>query len=201
MLGSNRIVPVVRIDDAGRAGELASVLSEAGISVIEITFRTGAAEGAIRKCREVSGICVGAGTVRSKEQVDRAKDSGAEFLVSPGFNPAIVEYAAKRGLPHVPGTITPGEVEQACDLGLSVLKFFPAEQAGGTAFLKALGSVYPEVSFMPTGGITADNIRDYLALDNVLACGGSWIVKPQWVNDGDFGKISEACTQALALIG
>ncbi len=199
MLGSNRIVPVVKINDAGRATELASALTDSGITVIEITFRTDAAAEAIRRCRDVGGLAVGAGTVRTKEQIDQAVDSGAEFLVSPGFNPAIVDYALKKGVPHVPGTITPGEVEQASDMGLSVLKFFPAEQAGGTKFLKALGSVYPDIGFMPTGGVGAGNIRDYLALANVIACGGSWIVDPAWIAEGRFDEVRAASREAVTL--
>lgn len=199
MLGANRIVPVVKINDAGQATDLASALTDAGITVIEVTFRTDAAAEAIRRCRDVAGLAVGAGTVRTREQIDQAVDSGAEFLVSPGFNPAIVEYAQKKGIPHVPGTITPGEVEQASDMGLTVLKFFPAEQAGGTKFLKALGSVYPEVGFMPTGGIGAGNIREYLALANVIACGGSWIVDPGWIAEGRFDQVRAASREAVTL--
>lgn len=201
MLGENRIVPVVKIEDAGRAIDLAASLKRSGITVIEITFRTEAAAEAIKRCRDDrSGVIVGAGTVRTKEQVDRAIDSGAEFLVSPGFNPVVCEYALSKGVPHVPGTITPSEIEQATNLGLEVLKFFPAESAGGVAFLKSLAAVYPDIGIMPTGGINAGNINDYLALPNVIACGGSWMVKPQWIADGDFATIEKTSTEAVATI-
>lgn len=201
LLGGNRLVPVVKLEEPQKAADLATTLRDAGITVIEITFRTSSAAESIRRCRDVADMVVGAGTVRTTRQVDEAIDAGAQFLVSPGFNPEIVRYAATRGIPHIPGTITPGEIEQATALGLSVLKFFPAEQAGGAAFLKALGSVYPEVRFVPTGGIGPGNIADYLALSNVVACGGSWIVKPQWLDAGDFESVRRETEHALALLG
>ena len=188
----------MKIEDAARAVELASVLEKSGITIIEITFRTAAAAEAIRRCRDIGGsIVVGAGTVRTTEQVDRAIDSGAKFLVSPGFHPKIVEYSLKKGVPHIPGTITPSEVEQANDLGLDVLKFFPAVQAGGVGFLKSLAAVYPEIGFMPTGGINVANIGEYLALPNVLACGGSWMVKPDWIAEGRVDLIAQTAEEAV----
>jgi len=201
LLGSNRIVPVVKIEDAARAVDLQAALVDAGITIIEITFRTDAAAAAIEACRASAGsMVVGAGTVRTIEQVDRAIDAGAEFLVAPGFSRTITEYALKKGVPHIPGTITPTEVEMATELGLDVLKFFPAEQAGGPGFLKSLGAVYPGIGFMPTGGVNAGNIKDYLALPNVLACGGSWMVKPEWINAGEFGVIRKTAAEALKAI-
>ena len=200
ILGSNRIVPVVSIDDASRAADLVSTLAAAGVTIIEVTFRTDAAAETIRRCRDAGGVAVGAGTVRTRDQVDLAMDSGAEFLVSPGFNPAVVDYAQQKGIAHVPGTMTPGEVERAAAMGLDVLKFFPAEPAGGSRFLKVLGSVYPEIGFMPTGGIGPDNLGEYLALPNVLACGGSWMVEPGWITDGNFDQVRSACEEARALI-
>lgn len=198
MLGNNRIVPVVKIDDDARATALAETLKRSGITVIEITFRTDAAAEAIRRCRnETEGVVVGAGTVRTKDQVDRAIDAGAEFLVSPGFNPVVCEYALSKGVPHIPGTITPSEIEQATNLGLDVLKFFPAESAGGVGFLKSLAAVYPDIGIMPTGGVNAGNLADYLALPNVVACGGSWMVKPQWISDGNFGAIEKTSKAAI----
>lgn len=201
ILGDNKIVPVVKIEDAGRATALADALRQGGITVIEITFRTDAAAEAIKRCRaESTGVIVGAGTVRTKDQVNRAIDSGAEFLVSPGFNPVVCEYALTKGIPHIPGTITPSEIEQAMNLGLDVLKFFPAESAGGVAFLKSVAAVYPDIGIMPTGGVNAANIGDYLALSNVVACGGSWMVKPQWISDGDFAAIEKTSKEAIAAI-
>lgn len=201
MMGSNRIVPVVKIEDAARAADLKGALEESGITIIEITFRTDAAAEAIKRCRNAGGaMVVGAGTVRTIEQVDRAIDAGAQFLVSPGFNATITEHALKKGVPHVPGTITPTEIEAATEFGLEVLKFFPAEQAGGSAFLKSLSAVYPEIGFMPTGGVNASNIGDYLALTNVVACGGSWMVKPEWIASGAFDRIRAVSAEAVAAI-
>ncbi|MCG8481645.1 MAG: bifunctional 4-hydroxy-2-oxoglutarate aldolase/2-dehydro-3-deoxy-phosphogluconate aldolase [Spirochaetales bacterium] len=200
MLGTNRIVPVVKIEEAARAPDVGGALVDAGITVIEITFRTPAAAEAIGRCRDVKALRVGAGTVRTTEQVDRAIDGGAEFLVAPGFDPAIVEHAAKRGIPHIPGTITPSEIERAVSYGLEVLKFFPAESAGGTGFLKAVSAVFPEVSFVPTGGINAANLAEYLALPNVAACGGSWMVKSDWIAGGDYARIETAAREAVAAV-
>lgn len=201
ILGTNRIIPVVKIADAGQAADLAAVLQDAGVSVIEITFRTSAAAEAIRRIRDaVSGMAVGAGTVRTTAQVDQAIDSGAEFLVSPGFNPSVCSHALARGVVPVPGVMTPSEVEQASALGLDTLKFFPAEQAGGTAFLRALAPVYPDIRFVPTGGITAENLASYLELPNVPACGGSWMVRPHWIADGDFAAVERATREACAVL-
>lgn len=201
LLGSNRIVPVVKIEDADRAVDLQAALVEAGITIIEITFRTAAAAEAIEACRGSAGsMVIGAGTVRTIEQVDRAIDAGAEFLVAPGFSRELTEYALKKGIPHIPGTITPTEIEMATSLGLDVLKFFPAEQAGGPGFLRSLSAVYPEIGFMPTGGVNASNISDYLALPNVLACGGSWMVKPEWIAAGDFESIRRTAADAVRTI-
>lgn len=202
MIGGNRVIPVVKIEDADRAADLVEALRLGGITVVEITFRTAAAGEAILRCRKAqSGSIVGAGTVRTIEQVDQALDKGAQFLVSPGFNPAIVEYAIKKGVPHIPGAITPSEIEQAADLGLRELKFFPAEAAGGVPFLKSLVAVYPEIAFMPTGGITTDNLGAYLALKNVLACGGSWMVQPEWIANGQFDRIRDTAEAAVEMAG
>ncbi len=201
LLGTNKIVPVVKIEDAVRAPDVGRALVAAGITVIEITFRTAAAAEAIKRCRDASGdLRVGAGTVRTVEQIDWAIDGGAEFLVAPGFDPDIVEHAAKRGIPHIPGTITPTEIERAVSYGLDVLKFFPAEHAGGAGFLKSVAAVFPEVSFVPTGGINAANLADYLALPSVAACGGSWMVRHDWIAEGDFARIESVSREAVALV-
>lgn len=197
IIGTNSVIPVATLEDAERAVDVADALVRGGISVIEITFRTDAAVQSIQRCRDLGDrIRVGAGTVRTRAQVDQAIDAGAEFIVSPGFNPDICEYVLSRGIPHIPGTITPGEVEQANALGLDVLKFFPAEAAGGVDFLKSLAAVYPDVSFVPTGGIKKENLSDYLALPNVVACGGSWLTNRRWVEAGEYERIVEACIDA-----
>ena len=191
------LVPVIALDDPDGAVPLARALLAGGITVAEITFRTAAAQEAIRRMREVPGITVGAGTVLTHEQADRAIEAGAEFLVTPGFNPDMVRYAQERGVFIVPGTSVPGEMEQALALGLETVKFFPAEQSGGAAKLKAVAAVYPRLRFMPTGGITAENMSTYLKLPNVIACGGSWMVKGDLLRAGDFEAVTRLSRQAV----
>lgn len=168
------IVPVVAIDDAKKAVPLAKVLVAGGLPVAEVTFRTAAGEEAIRTIsREVPEMLVGAGTVLTREQVDRALAAGAQFIVSPGFNPDTVTYGLSKGALMIPGTATPGEMEQAMALGLDVVKFFPAEQNGGVAKLKAMAGPYKTLKWMPTGGVNAKNLTDFLSFDQIVACGGT----------------------------
>lgn len=197
------IVPVVALGDARHAVPLAKALAKGGIDVVEVTFRTDAAEESIRAiAAELPEVLVGAGTVLTKEQVDRAIGAGAQFLVSPGFNPEIVAYALSKGAPIVPGTATPGEMEQAIALGLDAVKFFPAEQNGGVAALKAVSAVYRNLRFMPTGGVNPQNLNDYLSFDKVLACGGSWMVKNDLVEAERYDEISTLAAQAVsAMLG
>ena len=145
-------------------------------------------------------LFVGAGTVLTVEQVNRAVNAGAKFIVSPGLNPEVVKYCVQRGIPVCPGTCTPSEVEQALALGLDAVKFFTAEPAGGLGFIKAMAAPYVGVKFMPTGGISAKNVREYLAYDRILACGGSWMVKNDLVKAGDFEKITELVREAAAIV-
>lgn len=185
-----KIVPVIVIDDAEDAEGLSDALCEGGIPVAEVTFRTEAAEETIRR---MSGrhpdMLVGAGTVLTKEQVDRAAEAGAKFIVTPGLNPEIVCYCQERNVPVCPGVATPSEVEKAMSLGLDLVKFFPAEPMGGIKMLKAISAVYSNVYFMPTGGINGENISDYLAMERVAACGGSWMVKKDLIKAGEFDQI------------
>ena len=184
------IIPVVVIDNEESAEPLAEALLKGGLPCAEITFRTSAAEGAIRRMSDkYPELLVGAGTVLNKEQTDRAAEAGAKFMVSPGFNPENVRYALSKGIPFIPGTQTPGEMEQAMALGLDVVKFFPAEPSGGLNMIKAVAAAYTKLSFMPTGGINADNVRQYLMYDRIIACGGSWMVKKDLINSGDFAEI------------
>lgn len=185
-----KIVPVIVIDDAEDAEELSDALCEGGIPVAEVTFRTEAAEETIRRMsRRHPDMLVGAGTVLTKEQVDRAADAGAKFVVTPGLNPEIVRYCQERNVPVCPGVATPSEVEKAMSLGFDLVKFFPAEPLGGIKMLKAISAVYSNVYFMPTGGINGENISDYLAMDRVAACGGSWMVKKDLIKTGEFDQI------------
>jgi 2-dehydro-3-deoxyphosphogluconate aldolase/(4S)-4-hydroxy-2-oxoglutarate aldolase len=194
------IVPVVEIATVDRAAGLGRALLAAGLPCAEITFRTAAAADAIRALRDACpDLLVGAGTVLRPEQVDAALAAGAAFLVAPGFNPAVVDRALERGVPMVPGVCTPSEIERAMGAGLDTLKFFPAEVSGGVAFLKAVAPVYPAVRFVPTGGVDAANLGAYLGLPNVLACGGSWMVRRELVATGEFDTIERLAAEAVAL--
>ncbi|MDR2501068.1 MAG: bifunctional 4-hydroxy-2-oxoglutarate aldolase/2-dehydro-3-deoxy-phosphogluconate aldolase [Treponema sp.] len=200
-LGNIGLVPVVKIDDAEKAVPLAKALSSGGIPCAEITFRTAAAAAAIeRVSREAPDILLGAGTVLKPEQVDQAVAAGARFIVSPGFNPKVVERCIAKGVPIAPGCSTPSDMEAALEMGLDTIKFFPAEPSGGLAYIKAVSAPYPSLKFMPTGGISPANIASYLAYDKVLACGGSWMVPPEAVNAGDFDRISALCAEASAAV-
>ena len=192
------IVPVVVLKDAKAAAPLAKALCEGGIPCAEITFRTEAAEEAIRiMTSEYPKMLVGAGTVLTTEQVDRAIKAGAQFIVSPGFNPELVKYCINRGIPVTPGVSNPSDVEQAIALGLEVVKFFPAEAVGGLNMIKALAAPYVNMKFMPTGGITEKNINAYLAFPKILACGGSWMVKGELIEAGEFKEITKLTKKAV----
>lgn len=197
------IVPVIAINDVEKAVPLAKALVAGGLPVAEVTFRTDAAEESIRRiATEVPEMLVGAGTVLTKDQVDRAHNAGSKFMVSPGFNPEITKYALSKGIVFAPGTATPGEMEQAMELGLDVVKFFPAEQNGGIAKIKAVAAPYGKLRFMPTGGVSADNLMDYLSFEKVVACGGTWMVKADLINEGKFDEITRLTRQAVnAMLG
>ncbi len=195
------VVPVVVLNDAKDAAPLAKALCEGGLPCAEVTFRTEAAEESIRiMATEFPEMVIGAGTVLTIEQVDRAVAAGAKFIVSPGFDPEIVDYCISKGIVVLPGCITPSEVAQAVKRGLDVVKFFPAEQFGGVATIKALAAPYTSVRFMPTGGISAKNLADYLGFKKIVACGGSWMVKGDLVVAGEFDKIKEMTAEAVALV-
>lgn len=196
-LGRHRLVPVVVLRDAADAAPLAEALEAGGLPVAEVTFRTDAAEASIKAMADRGGVLVGAGTLASPEQVDRAVDAGARFAVTPGFHDAVVERCQERGLPVFPGVCTPGDIERARAAGLSTVKFFPAEAYGGVNTLKALAGPYAGVRFVPTGGITSANVASYLALPSVVACGGSWMVKPELFAGGDFSGVREATRSAV----
>ncbi|MBQ0000635.1 MAG: bifunctional 4-hydroxy-2-oxoglutarate aldolase/2-dehydro-3-deoxy-phosphogluconate aldolase [Clostridiales bacterium] len=200
-LSSYGVVPVVVLNDAKDAEPLAKAMVEGGLPVAEVTFRTDAAEESIRIMAEkYPEMIVGAGTVLTIDQVDRAVAAGAKFIVSPGFDPEIVDYCLSKGICVTPGIITPSELAQAVKRGLEVVKFFPAEQFGGLATIKALAAPYTQVKFMPTGGISAKNIKDYLGFNKIIACGGSWMVKGDLVKAGEFDKIKDMCAEAVALV-
>lgn len=185
-----KIVPVIAINDAAHAVPLAKVLVENGLPCAEVTFRTDAAQESIRLMRDAyPDLLIGAGTVLTTQQVDQAISAGADFIVSPGLNPTTVKYCQQRGIAIVPGVNNPSLVEQAMELGLKTLKFFPAEPSGGVAMLKALSAVYP-VQFMPTGGVNPRNVADYLAIPSVVACGGTWMVPSALMDSGNWDEIA-----------
>lgn len=195
------VVPVVVLNDAKDAAPLAKALCEGGLPCAEVTFRTEAAEESIRiMAKEFPEMVLGAGTVLTTEQVDRAVAAGAKFIVSPGFDAEIVDYCLEKEITVLPGCITPSEVAQAVKRGLAVVKFFPAEQFGGVATLKALAAPYTGVKFMPTGGINAKNLKEYLSFSKILACGGSWMVKGDLVAAGKFEEIKAMTKEAVALV-
>lgn len=195
------IVPVVVLEDAKDAEPLAQALCDGGLPCAEVTFRTAAAEESIKIMSEkFPDMLVGAGTVITTEQVDRATAAGAKFIVSPGLNPSIVKYCADNGILITPGCANPSDIEQAIAYGLEVVKFFPAEQAGGLPYIKAISAPYTGIKFMPTVGINPENVRDYLSYNRILACGGSWMVKGDLVKARNFGKIRELVKEAVGIV-
>ena len=195
------VVPVVVLHNQKDAAPLAKALCEGGLPCAEVTFRTEAAEESIRiMATQFPKMLIGAGTVLTIDQVDRAVAAGAKFIVSPGFDPEIVDYCISKDILVLPGCITPSEVAQAVKRGLEVVKFFPAVQFGGIATIKALAAPYTGVKFMPTGGISAKNLADYLEFKKIVACGGSWMVKGDLVAAGEFDKIKEMTAEAVALV-
>ena len=195
-----RLIPVITLNQAEQAVALGQTLLAAGLPGAEITFRTPAAAEAIRLLRAAfPDLLIGAGTVLTSSQVDAAMAAGADFIVSPGLNPTTVRYCQQQGIPIIPGINNPSQVEQALELGLSTLKFFPAEASGGIAMLKALSAVYP-VQFMPTGGISPANVEKYLALPSVIACGGTWMVPNDLIDQGDWSTLTTLIGEAAALV-
>jgi len=195
------ILPVIALDDVAQAVPLAKALAAGGIPAAEVTFRTAAGEDAIRRiAQECPEILVGAGTVLTTEQVNRAVKAGARFIVSPGTNMKVVYHCQEAGIQPIPGVVTPTEIETAMELGLDVLKFFPAEPSGGLTMIKALAAPYTKVKFIPTGGISAANVGEYLRYPKVLACGGSWMVKKELVNAGRFDEIRTLAAEAAAIV-
>lgn len=200
-LSQGGIVPVIKVEDPEQAVPLANALADGGVACAEITFRTQAADAAIRRiCTEQPEMLVGAGTVLHVEQVDRAMEAGAKFIVSPGLNPAVVERCMSCGIPVIPGVMTPTEIERAMGYGLNTLKFFPAELAGGIAFLKAVTAVYSKIRFIPTGGITLDNLETYLQHPKVLACGGSYMCTSDLISTHNWAEITERCKRSISIV-
>jgi 2-dehydro-3-deoxyphosphogluconate aldolase/(4S)-4-hydroxy-2-oxoglutarate aldolase len=200
-LGFLGVVPVIAIERSEDAVELGRALLTGGLPCAEITFRTAAAEEAIRLISSsLPEIIVGAGTVLSVDQANRAISAGAQFIVSPGFNQKVVDWCLQNEIPVTPGVVTPTEIDMALDRGLKILKFFPAEAMGGIATLKAIAAPYGGVKFIPTGGINPKNLAEYLSLPAVHACGGSWLVKSTLISAGEFTEITRLAEEALAIV-
>ncbi|MBO4885025.1 MAG: bifunctional 4-hydroxy-2-oxoglutarate aldolase/2-dehydro-3-deoxy-phosphogluconate aldolase [Clostridia bacterium] len=192
------IVPVIKLNDPADAVPLCRALAKGGLPVAEITFRTAAAEESIRRvAKELPDVLVGAGTVLTVEQADKAMNAGAQFIVTPGFNPEVVGHCVEKGYPIFPGCPTTSDIEQAIRFGLKVVKFFPAEAMGGVATIKAVSAPYGDMLFMPTGGVNEDNLNTYLSFPKIIACGGSWMAKSDLIEAGAFDKIEEITRSAV----
>ena len=196
-----KLIPVAVIEDKEKAIPLGNALMEAGLPVVEVTFRTAeAAESIAMLKKEFPEMLLGAGTVLKVEQVKAAVEAGSQFIVTPGFNPTVVDYCVENNITIVPGLNSPSFIEWGLERGLDFFKFFPADLSGGPKMLKLLSGPYPSVRFMPTGGVNDKNLTDYLKLDNVIACGGSWIVKKNLISSGNFEEIKILTKRALSLI-
>ena len=195
------VIPVVAIENASDASGLGDALIEGGLPCAEITFRTAAAASAIRTlCNSHPGILVGAGTVLTKSDAETAVDAGASFVVTPGFDGDLVDWCLDQSIPVIPGVMTPTDINAAINRKLNVLKFFPAEAAGGVKTLKAISGPYGSIKFVPTGGITLGNLEAYLSLPNVVACGGSWLVQKDQISSGEFDTIESLVREAVQLV-
>lgn len=195
------IIPVIKIDNVEIAVPLAEALISSGLPLAEVTFRTAQAEESIKRIvKAYPDMLVGAGTILSVEQVDKAVNAGANFIVTPGFNPKVVRYCISNGITVIPGASTPSDMEAAMEMGLYVVKFFPAEKSGGIEYLKAVGGPYTTLKFIPTGGINVKNLNFYLSQKNVVACGGSWMVKSEFIDAGDFQAIKKLTKEAIQTV-
>ncbi|CAE6951834.1 COG0800 2-keto-3-deoxy-6-phosphogluconate aldolase [Vibrio sp. B1FIG11] len=196
-----KVIPVIAIDKAEDIIPLGKVLAENGLPAAEITFRSAAAAEAIRLLRETQpDMLIGAGTILNREQAIAAKEAGATFIVSPGFNPNTVKACQEIGIDIVPGVNNPSTVEAALEMGLTTLKFFPAEASGGINMVKSLLAPYTDIELMPTGGINPTNIKDYLAIPRVLACGGTWMVDKKLIETGNWEELARLTREAVALV-
>lgn len=195
---AHRLVPVVVLNDTGHADGLADALVAGGLPVAEVTLRTDAGLGSIRTMADRGDILVGAGTVTTVDQVDQVVDAGARFIVSPGFSRAVVDRALHHGVPIVPGCVTPSEIMAALEAGITTVKFFPAGVYGGAKAIKALAAPFTGVQFIPTGGVSADNLGDFLSLPYVPAVGGSWMVPVGSIDAGDFDDVTRLTAQAVS---
>ncbi len=195
------LIPIIVIENSSRAVPLAEAIQAGGLPCAEVTFRTAAARESIERIRTaLPDILLGAGTVLSIEQADKAVSAGARFVVSPGFNPRVVDHCLSKSIPVFPGVCTPSDLEKAAERKLEIVKFFPAEAIGGLRYLKAISAPFPKIRFIPTGGINAQNLSQYLAFPKVAACGGSWMVDSRLIRDADFGEITKRVREAVRIV-
>jgi len=199
-IATSRLLPVIALQDAADARSLGEALLAGGLPCAEVTFRTDAAAEAIEAMAKLDELVVGAGTVLTTEQVDRAVDAGAGFVVSPGFSARVVRRCRERGVPVYPGVMTPSDIQAALDEGLSTLKFFPAEQAGGVGMIKALTAPFRAVRFIPTGGVNAANVKSYLDIPAVVAVGGTWMVPADALASRDWTRVTSLVAEAVKLV-
>jgi 2-dehydro-3-deoxyphosphogluconate aldolase / (4S)-4-hydroxy-2-oxoglutarate aldolase len=199
IIGNSRVLPIVAIRDAKDAMPLADALKAGDLPLVEVTFRTEAAEDAIGIISSRGDILVGAGTIVTVEQAGKAIDAGAKFMVSPGLDAEVVKFCLDKGVPIMPGICTPSEIMAAMKMGLTTLKFFPAEAYGGLKTLKAISAPLASVKFIPTGGVNPKNLAEYLAFSKVLACGGTWLATSEMIEQGKFEEISRLCEEAVAI--
>ncbi len=196
---NGRVVPVLTVENAEDAERACRAILAGGLASVEITFRTAAAAEAIRRASRIVGLEIGAGTVLSELQLEAALDAGASFAVAPSTNEVVVRAAQRAGVQFVPGAATPTEIDRARELGCAVVKLFPASLVGGPAFVKAVSAVFPDVRYVPTGGVNLDNLGEYLALPSVLACGGTWVCDPALIREGRFDEIQRRAGEAAAV--
>jgi len=198
-LAELRVLPVVTVDDPAQAEAVGRALLAGGVPCMEIAFRSPAAREAVARASSIEGLLVGAGTILSPPQAEAAHAAGAAFAVAPGTNEDVIAACDGMGMPFFPGVATPSEIERARRLGLRTVKVFPASQLGGPAFLRAVSATYPDVRFLPTGGIGPENLRDYLAVPSVVAVGGSWLVRPELLRNGQFDEVERLAREAAEL--
>lgn len=196
-----RVVPAIVMDDAASALPLAEAMLAGGLPIAEVTLRTPAAIDAIRILAGSPGVCVGAGTVTTPDQAREAIDAGASFIVTPGLDEAIIGFCQGRNVPIIPGAVTPTEIMRAQNCGLSLVKFFPCNAFGGLPAIQALAGPFPNMQFLPTGGISLENLRTYLSHPSVTACGGTWMARAEWIREGKFNFIEQACAQTHESVG
>lgn len=195
-----RVVPAVVIDDVAHAVPMAEAMLRGGLPCVEVTLRTPGALEAIRTLSHVEGLVVGAGTVVSMMQLEQALSAGAQFVVTPGLDAEIVRHCVQKGITILPGAVTPTEIMQAINLGLRAVKFFPSHVYGGLAGIEALSGPFPDMKFLPTGGINLTNLASFLKHPNVLSCGGTWMARREWIREGKFDEIENACRETMQIV-